>query len=261
MTHQCTLVRSLVAGAISLAASQVSVQAIPILIDFSTAYTQDFNTLAVTGTSSSFPDGWTSTDPVYSASTGSASGGDLYSLGTSGSSDRALGGIQTTTFNPIFGFEMVNGTGQDINSLLVNFTGEQWRLGTSGRSDRLDFQYSLNASSLTTGTWIDHDALDFSSPTTAGTVGLLNGNTAANQQDLTALITGLTFNPNTVIWFRWTDFNPSGADDALAIDDFSVQAVGTSQASVPDGGMTLSFLSASLLGILWLRRSVILSAA
>ena len=104
---------------------------------------------------------------------------------------------------------------------------------------------------------MDYDALDFSSPTTSGSTGLLNGNDAGNQQGLTGLITGLTFNPNDVIWFRWTDFNASGADDALAIDDFSIQAAAVSPASVPDEGLTLSLLGGSLLGIFWLRRSSI----
>ena len=101
---------------------------------------------------------------------------------------------------------------------------------------------------------MDYNALDFSSPTTSGSTGLLNGNDAGNQQGLTGVITGLTVNPNEVIWFRWTDFNASGADDVLAIDDFSVQAGAASAASVPDGGMTLALLSASLLGIFCLKR-------
>jgi hypothetical protein len=47
-------------------------------------------------------------------------------------------------------------------------------LGVASRTeaDRLDFQYSLNATSLTTGTWLNDDNLDFIAPLTSGTVGL-----------------------------------------------------------------------------------------
>ena len=62
-----------------------------------------------------------------------------------------------------------NATGSTITSLAVGYTGEQWRLGTITRADRMDFQYSLDATSLTTGTWVDVDALDFSTPNTAAT--------------------------------------------------------------------------------------------
>ena len=45
-----------------------------------------------------------------------------------------------------------------ITSLAISYTGEQWRLGqvdTGRAADRLDFQLSTNATSLTTGTWTD----------------------------------------------------------------------------------------------------------
>jgi uncharacterized protein len=255
MKHYSTVVRSLFAGAFSLVSANMPLQAIPILSDFSTAYTQDFNTLANTGTSSLLPDGWASTDSLYTAGTGSSTTGDIYSLGTSGSSERALGGLQTGSLNPVFGAQFVNGTGQEITSLMVGFTGEQWRLGTAGRADRLDFQYSLDASSLTTGAWVDYDALDFTSPTTAGSIGALNGNTAANQQVLIATLSGLTVNPDAVIWIRWLDFNASGSDDVLAIDDFSIQAMAAIPSSVPDRGPTLLLLGCSLLPMFLRRRS------
>ena len=35
----------------------------------------------------------------------------------------------------------------------VAYTGEQWRLGTNARTDQISFEYSLNASDLSTGTW------------------------------------------------------------------------------------------------------------
>ncbi|AMY08736.1 Endonuclease/Exonuclease/phosphatase family protein [Luteitalea pratensis] len=110
------------------------------------------------------------------------------------------------------------------------YTGEQWRLGqnTTGRAaDRLDFQLSTNATSLTTGTWADHDALDFGSPVVAGTVGALNGNVAPNRTALNVTITGLSIPDGASFWVRWADSDLiPGADDGLSVDDFSLTPSG-----------------------------------
>ncbi len=212
------------------------------------AYTQDFNTLATTGTTNVLNvDGWVLTEAggggrdneQYAADTGSSNTGDIYSYGASGSTDRALGSLQSGTLIPTLGAGFTNNTGQTITSLEISYTGEQWRLGTTGRADQLDFQYSVNASSLTTGTWTDFNALDFGTPTTSGSVGAINGNSV--HTNLTATITGLNIAPGETFMLRWNDFNASGADDGLAIDDFSLTAKGT--APVP----TVSIDSVSIL--------------
>jgi hypothetical protein len=78
---------------------------------------------------------------------------------------------------------------------------------------------------LTNGTWTDFDALDRTAPVITGTVGALDGNAAVNRITVTAIIsnTGVFSVPNlSSFWIRWTDFNASGADDGLGIDDFSM---------------------------------------
>ena len=85
---------------------------------------------------------------------------------------------------PLVGAQFTNNTGVTITSLDIGYTGEQWRLGqnSAGRAaDRLDFQLSTDATSLTTGTWANDDTLDFASPLVAGTVGAQNGNAATNR--------------------------------------------------------------------------------
>src|ERR1051326_2871444 len=64
-------------------------------------YTQNFDTLANTGTSSTVPTGrdfsefGTNADTTYTAGTGSSTTGDTYSFGTTSSpTDRAFGGLQ-----------------------------------------------------------------------------------------------------------------------------------------------------------------------
>jgi hypothetical protein len=132
--------------------------------------------------------------------------------------------------------------------LAISYTGEQWRLGLDNRNaaDRLDFQYSLDATNLTVGTWIDVDALDFNSPTTTGTVNTLDGNAPANRTALGGTITGLSIANGATFWIRLTDFNISNADDGLAVDDFSLTARGTT--SVPEPS-TLALLGLALAGV------------
>ena len=85
-----------------------------ISITSSSPYTQDFNTLVNTGTSSTLPAGWalsetgTNTNTTYTAGTGSATGGDTYSFGAASSSDRALGGLQSGSLIPTIGASFTN---------------------------------------------------------------------------------------------------------------------------------------------------------
>jgi uncharacterized protein len=195
-------------------------------------YTQDFNTLAIAGTSSTLPAGWVfletgaNANTLYTAGTGSGNAGDTYSFGAAASSERALGGLQSGNLLPTIGAQFTNSTGATLTSLAISYTGEQWRLGTLARTDRIDFQYSLNATSLNTGTWTDVNALDFNAPTTTGVVGLLNGNAAANRTALSDVIPSLSIANGATFWIRWSSFDATGADDGLAVDDFSLNANG-----------------------------------
>lgn len=204
-----------------------------VITSTATAYTQNFNTLKATaGTSTTLPAGWklletgTNANTSYTTDAGSSSTGDTYSYGTGTNTDRAFGGLRSGSLIPVLGVQITNSTGQTITSLTISYTGEQWRCGTAGRTDQLDFQYSLNATSLSTGTWTDHDALDFISPATTAT-GAKDGNAAANRTVKSAIITGVTIPANTTFWLRLNDADASGADDGLAMDDFSIQLNGS----------------------------------
>jgi uncharacterized protein len=211
--------------AVPASAQSVSVTALD------TAVTQNFDALASSGTSSAMPSGWyfsesgTNANTLYSAGTGSGTGGDTYSFGAAGSTERALGGLLSGSLTPTIGAAFTNNTGATITRLEIAYIGEQWRLGTAARgADRIDFQYSLNAASLTTGTWVDVDALDFSSPVTTAPTGALDGNVSANRTPIIGAIAGLSIPNGATFWIRWTDFNVSGSDDGLAVDDFSLTA-------------------------------------
>jgi DNA/RNA endonuclease G (NUC1) len=210
---------------------------------FGTAVTQDFNSLVSSGTgtlAANTPAGWgfsesgTNANTSYTAGTGSGTAGDTYSFGSAAvPSDRALGQLRSGTLISILGGTFQNNASGTITSLNIAYTGEQWRLGATGRTvgERMDFQYSTNATSLTTGTWIDVNALDFTPPVTAGTVGALDGN--ANHVLLSSNITGLNITAGSTFWIRWTDVDASSSDDGLAIDDFSITASGVPPSPTP----------------------------
>jgi hypothetical protein len=196
-------------------------------------YDQNFNTLASTGSSSTLPTGWillesgssSANNGLYAAGTGSSNAGDTYSFGSSGSTDRALGGLRSGTLLPTIGASFTNNTGSAISALQIQYQGEQWRLGTANRgSDRLDFQISHNATALNNGVWIDVDALDFTGPINTGTLGALIGNN--NAVTITYEIQGLNIANGQTFFIRWTDVDVSGADDGLSIDNFSLMPKG-----------------------------------
>ena len=215
------------------AQTQTPATPVPISVVSGTPYTQDFNTLATIGTSGALPPGWafgesgSTADSTYAAGTGSSTTGNTYSFGSAGNSDRAFGGLQSSSLIPTMGAVFQNDSGTTITSLTISYTGEEWRLGDgTGRLDRLDFQISTDATSLFTGTWIDFDDLDFTTPNTT-TTGAKDGNAVENRNTLTFTITGINISSGSVVWIRWADLNATGSDDGLSVDDFSLEIAGT----------------------------------
>jgi hypothetical protein len=215
------------------ASSQVS------LTTLGSAYTQDFNTLSnVAGstTNNLTITGWFLTESgggardneQFAVDAGASTTGDMYSYGAAGNTDRALGELRSGTLIPVFGATFTNNTGSVIGSLDISYIGEQWRLGTISRTDQINFEYSLNATDLTTGTWTAVSALNFVTPVTT-TAGAKDGNTSPNRTALSTTISSLSIANGATFWIRWTDTDASGADDGLAVDDFSL----TPQAALP----------------------------
>lgn len=218
-----------------------------------TTYTQDFNGLG-TATStaaggdlnlvSSTLNGWffaetgASANTTITAGTGSSTAGDTYNFGSAAAADRALGGLQSGSVIPTVGFYFTNNTGAPITDLTLSYTGEQWRLGALARVDRLDFQYSTNATSLTTGTWLDFNSLDFTAPVTGPTVGALDGNLTANRTAVSATITGINLSIGATLFIRWVDNNAAGSDDGLGVDDLTITATLGSTNTITTGTVT-----------------------
>ena len=213
-------------GAISLAA-------------IGTAVTENFDTLANTGTAAILPSGWffdevgSAANLAYAAGTGSSTTGDTYSFGAAASTERAFGTLLSSNNAPTLGAQFTNNTGSAIGTLDIAYVGEQWRLGTLARADGLVFQISFDATDLSTGTWTTVSQLNFTAPVTTGTVGARDGNLAANRTAISySLVLAAAVASGQSFWIRWTDTNASGSDDGLGIDNFSI----TPRAAVPVPG-------------------------
>jgi hypothetical protein len=246
---------TLISGTQFATAAAVSLTAI------GNAYAQNFDTLASSGTTNStLPAGWaffesgSSANTTYSAGTGSSTTGDTYSFGPSGAGERALGSLASNNVTSLFGVHFTNQTGQTITGLDVEYIGELWRLGATGRTDKLDFAYSLDAVSLTTGVWVDFDTLDFLTPVTSGATGAKAGNDSDNQSLVSGLL-GLTINQGDSLWLRWSDPNISGNDDGLAVDNFSITPLGASHPT-PEGGLGALLTGLILIGTLLVAKSL-----
>ncbi len=164
---------------------------------------------------------------LFRVGDGSANSGSMYSFGSVGSSDRALGGLASGSGGYQFGAVFTNDTLSTLTSFTLNYNGEQWRYGGSGdRQSPFVFEYSLNAPDITSGIFSPAPSLNLTPTITTGeNGGALDGNLAANQTTISSTTSGFLWQPGTTLTIRWTDTNNAGSDDGLAVDDLSFDAV------------------------------------
>lgn len=195
------------------------------LNELGTPVCEDFNTLEKLGESSVLPSGWyiyesgNAADQLYTAGNGYSSKGDTYSFGSIRSSDRSLGSRVTMNFSASWGVKVYNNTGATLNSIKISFTGETWRVSSARRYDRIDFQYSTSANSLSSSSgWINVDALDYENEgkPRRGWGSLLHS------QNFSFTIKKLSIPNNSFFWLKWKDADIQGQDDGMGIDDFCI---------------------------------------
>jgi hypothetical protein len=204
-------------------------------------YSQNFNGLASSGTANAITQnsnvpavGWyaqrTGTGTTYTTDSGSSNAGNLYSYGNKNSSDRAMGSIGSSNAAAgsfAYGLRLQNNTGYTVKEFSIQYTGEQWR-NSAAAAQTVTFWYQVSSSAITSalpGTsntgWTAETHLDFTSPITGGTAGLLNGNATANRTTISYVLSSLSVADGNEIMFRWSDIDHTGNDHGLAIDDFS----------------------------------------
>ena len=190
-------------------------------------YNQDFN-----GMTTTMPSGWTAINAntgltlTMGVTDGSGTlAGNVYNAGTTANTDRAFGTLTDVTTTPIFGARFQNNTGATATSLLILSKMEQWKESSNdGVNETVAFSYSLDATSLTSGTWTPVTALNLNEKLTGATGGAaLDGNLPANYRNLTSLITGLNWGIGQDLWIRWVDTNDSGINGLYTIDDFNIR--------------------------------------
>jgi|GEM_PF-3141845 len=242
-----TFFAMMIVGLLATAQAQVNVSSV------GETYSQDFNTLDTSGTANvlAIP-GWQISAANYSAGNGSGNTGAIYSFGSNGSTDRALGGLVSGNVNYqriYFGAAFKNNSGQELNEFNITYAGEQWRRGAKTLNsnpvgDTLILQYSLNATSVTdqAASWVSVPALNFTSPFISG------ADTAVNGNSVRSVISG-KFNKglaaDATIYIRWayvrnTGGGLAGSRDGLGVDDLQV-TFGYDPTWVDEGGETCDF--------------------
>lgn len=222
MNKRITLLAMAFCLIISSAIAQIS-------ITNTTPYTQNFDGLPSTGTSTTnpLPANWWrygGNGITITAGTGSSATGGFYSAGATSATDRAFGTLLSTNAKPLyFGAKFINNTGSTIVSAAVSYKCEQWRRGNTnaGLRDTLLVEYATGTDSVNLGTWTNVPALIGSSTNTSSTTGALDGNTVF--ANVSGSITGMAIPNGATFWIRFNDYDAfPGSDDLLAVDDFSV---------------------------------------
>src|SRR5262245_39765762 len=167
----------------------------------------------------------TGPNALFRVDNGGNNSGGVYSYGTTGATDRALGSLGSGTTVSGFGAVLVNNTGGALNQFTLSYTGEQWRRG-SAAANTLSFSFGLGNSDIVTGFFTPVSTLSFTSPNTTGTNIALDGNAAGNNTAITGTVTltSGSWNPGQSLLIRWTDVDDGGNDDGIGIDNLSFSA-------------------------------------
>jgi len=212
--------------------------AAPVAITGIGSCTQDFDTLPVSGTDNPWADDTTLASwyaqkatgdlTAIAASTGSSTGGALYSFGVTDVTERALGSLGSNSSGHFAYGVLFQNTGTEavyINS--ISYTGEQWRNGGNTTQHKLTFSYQKSTTAITALTpdtqdgWTAVAALDFTGPIATTPAGALDGNLPENQMAISG-DPAIAVAPGEYVMLRWHDPNDSGSDHGLAIDNLAI---------------------------------------
>ncbi len=217
---------------------QTEIVSAQVLMNSSGSYSQDFNTLASSGATSTWTDNssianwfWqsTATGTTYAIDNGGSNSGGRKSYGTTASTDRAMGSLGSGSATVAYGILLKNTSGGTITDIKISYTGEQWRNGGNTTVQPLSFFYKTSTSAITDLTpssntnWTSFTSLNFSSLINTATATALDGNASANKTIFTNIpITGITINNDEYLMLRWQDVNDVGNDHGLSIDDITI---------------------------------------
>lgn len=258
----------------ALLAAALPVQAAVAIADDSFVYTQNFDSLTTSTSSTAWSNdstlaGWSlfsaAGNPVasYFGGTGSSSTGAFYSFGGSGSAERALGGVGSggTYFgSPVSGavagyvaLALTNTSGAAFDSVSVAFDGEQWRNGGNTSAQTMRLEYGFGSTFAGVAGWTAAgSAFDWASPVVGSSAAAVDGNAAGHVAGVGGTL-ALSWAAGDTLWLRWVEVNDVGNDHGLAIDDLSVSV--TSAVPEPAAGALFAAGLAALGAIVRRRRA------
>ena len=198
-------------------------------------YTQDFNSLesgVIYRYYTTLPAGWVVSSGAYvwtPVTNGYSGNYGTYSFSLSANDpDKAIGLVIGSTGPAYLGAQFRNATGVALDSFSLTYFAEQWAKGVVSSNDQvIPFEFSLDATNLTSGTFTPAPALDMHSINDGnGSFAALNGNLPANRQCIAATVSGFSWLPNQDLWIRWRGVSYGFLTaHALAIDDLCFRAV------------------------------------
>jgi hypothetical protein len=177
----------------------------------------------------------------FGASDGDQTTGGQISFGQESGSNRALGLLATsTTGYTAFGVRLINGTGQTLNYINLQFTAEAWRQSNLAKTLECYYLIDPNATnSFSTNATAFLPGLNVNFPTAAADVGgaAVDGTATNNQTEIVVVNQPIISWPSgEALWLVWEMANATGKSQGLAIDDFSFSA--TAQAALSAVTMT-----------------------
>jgi hypothetical protein len=221
--------------ALGLCASAATVQA---QISFSSAYTQNFNSLGsasaawsdgntIPGWYASVTNATTGTVGAYTTAYSVGTGGGtssstLYALGVTADTERALGAAPSSTASGLLGMRLLNASGSTLDVLQLKYDLEQWSdRGTAN----IDLSYQIfspgggNLSSLSG--WTSLGVVTSPLPVNSTPVNGV-GNTTGLVANNTYNLNSLGWQAGNELWFKWTISKIAGLNCPNGIDNVIV---------------------------------------
>jgi hypothetical protein len=172
----------------------------------------------------------------FGASDGDQTAGGQISFGPPDSSNRALGLLATsTTGATAFGAKFINNTGQSLNSITTQATGELWRQSNLPKTLQCFYWIDPTATAaMPSLPSANLPALNVSFPTEASDVGGLavDGTAPTNQISLSLIDQSITNWPSgAALWLVWQMTDSTGKAQGLAIDNLTFSAAAAASTS------------------------------